>query len=151
VEAARACAAGGNPVMSHGHAAGQAPDQASEGGRGGAGGTMDMSLKMTHQRAVRHDESHPASPVTNLGRPQHYGRYPSLPRLIGAAILRLVCQFPIGASAPGTGSLPGALYPPSHFEVRQTPLCSIQARRHPPIDVFPVDLPVIDCGGRQLP
>jgi phosphatidylserine/phosphatidylglycerophosphate/cardiolipin synthase-like enzyme len=37
------------------------------------------------------------------------------------------------------------------FEVRQIPLCSIQACRHPPIDVFLVDLPVFDGGGRQLP
>jgi hypothetical protein len=37
------------------------------------------------------------------------------------------------------------------FGVRQIPLCSIQACRHPPIDVFLVDLPVFDGGGRQLP
>jgi hypothetical protein len=30
-------------------------------------------------------------------------------------------------------------------------ICSIQACRHPPIDVFRVDLPVLDCGCRQLP
>jgi hypothetical protein len=48
-------------------------------------------------------------------------------------------------------SLRDALCPPSHFEVRQTPLCSIQAHRRPPIYVFLVDLPVIDGGGRQLP
>jgi hypothetical protein len=34
----------GNPVMSHGFAAGQAPDQANEGGQAGAGSTGDMSL-----------------------------------------------------------------------------------------------------------
>jgi len=33
------------------------------------------------------------------------------------------------------------------LEMRQIPLCSIQTCRHPPIDVFLVDLPVIDCGG----
>jgi hypothetical protein len=33
----------GNPVMGHGQQAGQAPDQASEGGQAGAGSTGDMS------------------------------------------------------------------------------------------------------------
>jgi hypothetical protein len=33
----------GNPVMGHGHPAGQAPDQANEGGQAGAGSTRDMS------------------------------------------------------------------------------------------------------------
>jgi hypothetical protein len=37
------------------------------------------------------------------------------------------------------------------FEVRQMPFYSIQACRDPPIDVFLVDLPVIDCSGGQLP
>jgi hypothetical protein len=51
-------------------------------------------------------------------------------------------------------------YPPNYhgeppralpLEVRHMLLCSIQAYRHPPIDIFLVDLPVLDCGGGQLP
>jgi len=37
-------------------------------------------------------------------------------------------------------------------EVRQMALRgSIQACRHPPIDILPVDLPVLECGGGQPP
>ena len=36
-------------------------------------------------------------------------------------------------------------------EVRRIPFCSIQACRYPPFDILLVDLPVIDCGGGQLP
>ena len=39
----------------------------------------------------------------------------------------------------------------SHSKVRRMALCSIQACRHLPIDVLLADLPVLDCGGGQLP
>jgi len=42
----------GNPVMSHGQQAGQAPDQANEGGQAGARGAGDKSLERHVQRTV---------------------------------------------------------------------------------------------------
>jgi hypothetical protein len=69
----------------------------------------------------------------------------------GCGDLGLVCPSYWCISAGQRQACPTPSTPPSHFEVRQIPLCSIQAARHPPIDVFPVDLPVIDGGGMQLP
>jgi hypothetical protein len=65
--------------------------------------------------------------------------------------LRLVCQFPYRCMSAGHRQACPTPYPPPHFKVRQIPLCSIQACRHPPIDIFLVDLPVFDGGGSQLP
>lgn len=59
----------GNPVMSHGQQAGQAPDQANEGGQAGAGSTGDKSLERHVQRTVGHVTSHLAPPGTNLAGP----------------------------------------------------------------------------------
>ena len=53
----------GNPVMGHGQAAGQAPDQANEGGQAGAGSTGDMSdqrhasRRSGTQRVTRHHQT----------------------------------------------------------------------------------------------
>ena len=60
----------GNPVMSHGQQAGQAPDQANEGGQAGARGAGDKSLERHVQRTVGHATSHPAPPGTKPGRPR---------------------------------------------------------------------------------
>ena len=56
----------GNPVMSHGPTAGQAPDQAGEGGQAGAGSTGDKSLERHVRRTVGHVTSHPAPPTPTL-------------------------------------------------------------------------------------
>jgi hypothetical protein len=110
-------------------------------------------INKTRRQAVGHVTSHPKPPIWHTpprktaGTPQADTHR----HVNGTAILRLVCQFLSVHQRWASASLPDALYPPSHFEVRQTPFCSIQASRRPPIDVFLVDLPVIDGGGRQLP
>ena len=51
-------------------AAGQAPDQANEGGQAGARQRRGQVIRKTRRQAVRISESHPAPPGTNHGRSQ---------------------------------------------------------------------------------
>jgi hypothetical protein len=69
----------------------------------------------------------------------------------GTAILRLVCQFPYRCMSAGHRQACPTPLSSATLQGASDPLYSIQACRQPPIDIFLVDLPVIDCGGRQLP
>jgi hypothetical protein len=59
----------GNPVMSHGQQAGQAPDQANEGGQAGARSTGDKSLVRHVQKDGRARYESPGTQAPNLAGP----------------------------------------------------------------------------------
>jgi hypothetical protein len=81
----------GNPVMGHGHEAGQAPDQASRGWPGRCWQHRGHVRSKTRQQTVRHAKSHPAPPDTNLAGPAlTHGRYPQAHTHRHAAGTRMV-------------------------------------------------------------